>query len=161
MDSSLQDILNTLEELISNSKMEQDRITRELAVLENRREDDFERLSREGNDEHLRRRLEEADEKITLLKKKREGIRRRAARKIQEFRQSAERLRDEKIAELKSKYEKIAEERDALRDEVIPELEQELQELRDNKKNLDSQLLTITSEINDLSRFTIEVPALE
>ena len=161
MDITLQEIVNQLEELSHKKMMDLDRITRELANLENGREDQFERLSREGNDEHLRRRLEETDEKIEKLKRRRREIQKHSAKKIKSLRLSAERLRDEKIQELKSQYDKFAEERDALRDEVIPELEEEIRDLSGKKKNLDSQLLTITSEINVLNRFTIETPNIE
>jgi len=161
MDIALQEIKNQLEELVHKTKMDSDRITRELAKLENLREDQFERLARGGNDELLKRQLEETDEKINKLKKRRQRKQKEAAKKIREFRLSAENFRNEKINALKKQYEQMAEERDALRDEVIPELEQEIRELSAKKINLDSQLLTITSEINALNRFNIEFPEMQ
>jgi len=161
MDIALQEIKNRIGEITHDSKMELDRITRELANLENKREDLFERLSREGNDEHLRKQLDHTDEKVQRLKKKREALQKEAARGIRELRLRAEKLRDETIKDLKTRYETIADERDALRDEVIPELEQEIRDLSSKKKNLDGQLLMITSEINELDRFNIEAPSLE
>lgn len=161
MDITFQEIMNHLNDFVQQVKTELDRITRELAKLENLRGDQYERLSREGNDIHLRKQLDETDEKINHLKRKRQAIQAEATQQIREYRLGAEKYRDEKIRELKSLYEKCAEERDALRDEVIPELEQEIRDLSGKKKNLDSQLLTITSEINVLDRFTIEVPEME
>jgi type I site-specific restriction endonuclease len=161
MDITLQEIMNHLNDFVQQFKTELDRITRELAKLENMRGDQYERLSREGNDVHLRKQLDETDEKINHLKRKRQAIQTEATQQIREYRLGAEKYRDEKIRELKSLYEKFAEERDALRDEVIPELEQEIRDLSGKKKNLDSQILTITSEINVLDRFTIEVPEME
>ena len=161
MDNALQEMKNKLQEFIHETRMELDRITRELAKLENNRENQFERLSREGNDAQMRRQLEELDEKINVLKTRRQQIQTDATMTIREYRMTAEKIRDHKISDLKSQYQKIAEERDALRDEVIPELEQEIRDLTGKKKNLDGQLLTITSEINALDRFTIEVPSLE
>ena len=161
MDITLQEIVNQLEEFVHKTKMELDRITRELATLENLRENQFERLAREGNDDLLQKQLEDTDERVEALKKKRESLQNRAAKKIKEIRLSAEKMKDQKIDELKKKYETIAEERDALRDEVIPELEEEIRDLSSKKRNFDSQLLTLTSEINALTRFTIEVPSLE
>ena len=161
MENALVEIKNKLEEFIHQTKMEMDRITRELAKLENSRENQFERLSREGSDSQLRRHLDETDEKINVLKTRRQQIQTDATITIREYRMTAEKIRDHKINELKAQYGKIAEERDALRDEVIPELEQEIRDLSGKKKNLDGQLLTITSEINALNQFTIEVPSLE
>jgi len=161
MDNALQEIKNRLEEFMHETRMELDRITRELAKLENSRENQFERLSREGNDAQLRKQLEELDEKINVLKTKRQQIQTDATITIREYRMTAEKIRDHKISDLKSQYQKIAEERDALRDEVIPELEQEIRDLSGKKKNFDGQLLNLTSEINALNRFTIEVPSLE
>ncbi|MBN1901756.1 hypothetical protein JW926_10575 [Candidatus Sumerlaeota bacterium] len=153
--------MNHLNDCVQQVSTELDRITREIAKLENLRGDQTERLSREGNDIHLQKQLEETDEKIAQLKQKRQAIQTEAARQIREYRLDAEKYRDERIRDLKNLYEKYAEERDALRDEVIPELEEEIRDLSGKKKNLDSQLLTLTSEINDLSRFTIEIPDME
>jgi chromosome segregation ATPase len=161
MDIALQEIMNHLNDFVQQVKAEMDRITRELAKLENLRGDQHERLTREGNDIHLRKQLDETEEKINNLKRKRQAIQGEATQQIREYRLDAEKYRDEKIRELKSLYEKFAEERDALRDEVIPELEQEIRDLSRKKTNLDSQMLTLTSEINDLSRFTIEIPEME
>jgi len=161
MDNALQEMKNKLQEFIHETRMELDRITRELAKLENSRENQFERLSREGSDAQMRRQLEELDEKINVLKTRRQKIQTDATISIREYRMTADKIRDHKINDLKSQYQKIAEERDALRDEVIPELEQEIRDLTGKKKNLDGQLLTLTSEINALDRFTIEVPSLE
>lgn len=161
MDMALQEIMNHLQDYIQQVKTDLDRITRELAKLENLRGDQFDRLSREGNDVLLRKQLDETDEKINNLKRKRQAIQAEATQQIREYRLNAEKYRDEKINEFKDLYNKSAEERDALRDEVIPELEQEIRDLSGKKKNLDSQILTITSEINALSRFTIEVPEME
>ena len=161
MDIALQEIRNRLEELIHDARMEIDRLTRELAKLENRREDQFERLSREGNDELLQKQLEETDEKISALKKKREEVQKFSTQEIRKLRLGAEKTRDRRVQELKSRYQEMAEERDALREEIIPELEQEIRDLMGKKKNLDGQLLMITSEINELNRFTIEIPNIE
>lgn len=161
MDIALQEIMNHLNDFVQQIGTEMDRITRELAKLENLRGDQHERLAREGNDIHLRKQLEETEEKINSLKRKRQAVQGEATQQIREYRLNAENYRDQKILEMKSLYEKFAEERDALRDEVIPELEQELRDLSEKKKNLDSQLLTIKSEINVLDRFTIEIPEME
>ena len=160
MDLAIQEIVNQIGELTQKAQMELDRFTHELAKLENLREDLFSRLSREGKSEHLRKQLEETDEKIADMKRIRQEAQKAATEKIQELRLLAEKMRDQKINELKRKYEQMAEERDALRDEVIPELEQEIQDLTGKKKNLDSQMLTLTSEINALNRLDIQVPSL-
>ena len=161
MDSALLEMKNKLDEVIHQIRMELDRITRALAALENARENQIERLSREGNDAGLRKQLEETEDKIKDLKTQRQQIQTDAAIQLREYRLRVEKIRDQRINELKKQYQKIAEERDALRDEVIPELEQEIRDLTGKKKNLDGQLLTITSEINALDRFSIEVPSLE
>jgi chromosome segregation ATPase len=161
MEIILREIVNNLEEITHTYRMDLDRITRELARLENLREDRFETLSREGNDEFLQKRLEETDDQIMSLKKKRNEVQSEADRKIKEARINAEKYRDDKIDKLKSIFKKHAEERDALRDEVLPELELELHDLQEKKKTLDGQLLTLTSEINELRRFDIQVPGPE
>ena len=160
VDIALQEIMNSLDEMVHKTKMDLDRLTRELAKLENQREDLFGRLSSGSPDEITRQKLEETEEKIDKLKKKRSNLQKRSSRKIKELFLTAENFRNDKIDELKKKYEDLAEERDALRDEVIPELQQEVQDLTVKKTNLDGQLLTITSEINELRRFSIETPSL-
>ena len=160
MDTAISEIMNQMEELASKARLEMDRLTRELAKLENLREDLVTRLSDEGNNENVRRQLIETDEKITILKKTRQDIQDMATARIRELRTSAEKLRDQKVEKLKRRYEKIAEERDALRDEIIPEAEQELREHLENKKKYDGQLLTITNEINTLNRLDIPTPNL-
>lgn len=161
VDIALQEIMNSLDEMVHKTKMDLDRLTRELAKLENQREDLFGRLSSGSPDEITRQKLEETEEKIDKLKKKRSNLQKRSSRKIKELFLTAENFRNDKIDELKKKYEDLAEERDALRDEVIPELQQEVQDLTVKKTNLDGQLLTITSEINELRRFSIETPSLD
>ncbi|HOE63642.1 MAG TPA: hypothetical protein PKW18_10750 [Candidatus Sumerlaeota bacterium] len=161
MDIAIVEILNQIEELSRRSEMESDRMTRELAPLENRREDLFNQLSRLGNNENLSRELDQTDEKISELKKKRQEAHNEAVSKIRALRLEAEQVRNRKIEEFKRKYAQIAEERDAIRDEIIPELEQELRDLAIKKKNCDSQLLMLTSEINALDRLEINTPRLE
>jgi chromosome segregation ATPase len=160
MDTAISEIMNQMEDLASKARLEMDRLTRELAKLENLREDLVTRLSDEGNNEHVRRQLIETDEKIAILKKTRQDIQDMATARIRELRTSAEKLRDQKVEKLKRGYEKIAEERDALRDEIIPEAEQELREHLENKKKYDGQLLNITNEINTLNRLDIPIPNL-
>jgi chromosome segregation ATPase len=160
MDTAISEIMNQMEELASKARLEMDRLTRELAKLENLREDLVTRLSDEGNNEHVRRQLIETDEKITILKKTRQDIQDMSTARIRELRTSAEKLRDQKVEKLKRRHEKISEERDALRDEIIPEAEQELREHLENKKKYDGQLLTITNEINTLNRLDIPTPNL-
>lgn len=161
MDIAIVEIMNQIEELSRQSEMEADRLTRELALLENRREDLFNQLSRLGNNENLSRELDQTDEKIAETKKKRQESHNNAVAQIKALRLEAEQVRDQKIEEFKRKYAEIAEERDAIRDEIIPELEQELRDLAVKKKNCDSQLLMLTSEINALDRLEIKTPRLE
>ncbi|MCX6999540.1 MAG: hypothetical protein NT106_04495, partial [Candidatus Sumerlaeota bacterium] len=74
MDTAISEIMNQMEDLASKARLEMDRLTRELAKLENLREDLVTRLSDEGNNEHVRRQLIETDEKIAILKKTRQDI---------------------------------------------------------------------------------------
>ncbi|HPB31832.1 MAG TPA: hypothetical protein PLB62_10290 [Candidatus Sumerlaeota bacterium] len=160
MEINLREIMNQLDEVVHKAKMDIDRLTREVAKLENIREDLFERLSREGNNEHLQRQLEDTENKIATLKKQRKDLQDSTTQKINEIRLAAEQIRDERIKDLQDRFQKIAEERDALRDEVIPDLQREIQDLTEKKSILDGQLLMLTSEINTLQRLIIEMKSL-
>ncbi len=160
MEINLREIMNQLDEVVHKAKMDIDRLTREVAKLENIREDLFERLSREGNNEHLQRQLEDTENKIAALKKQRKDLQDSTTQKINEIRLAAEQIRDERIKDLQDRFQKIAEERDALRDEVIPDLQREIQDLTEKKSILDGQLLMLTSEINTLQRLIIEMKSL-
>lgn len=150
--------LKKLKDRVRSNKKLIEELALEIELLEQKRVERLQEVTLNNADDIAQGALKEIEEKLDDSKEKRKELEKQIAEITQQYNQ-LKRQKSFKLSDnIQVQLTKAREERDWLRSEFIPALQRQLQDLEERKKELDSEVLSLS---NQLSRIHQESPTDE
>src|SRR5208337_1622589 len=134
------DLKKLKDQVLSNKKLIEE-FSHEIELLERKRVERLEEVTRNNADDVAQEALKEIEEKLDETKEKRKELEKQIAETTQQYNQ-IQRQKSFKLSDnIQVQLTKAREEREWLRTEFIPALQRQLLDLEERKKELDSLVL--------------------
>ena len=144
--------LAKLKEQIEQNKKQNNELRQEIDILEQKRQERLQEVTRNNADEIAQRALKNIEKDIDECKGKRRNLQKQIADITQQY-NTLQRQRTLRMSDnIQEELAKAREERDWLRSEFIPSLQRQLQELEERKKELDSLVLSLSQQLSAINR---------
>ena len=145
------DLKKLKDRVLSNKKLIEE-LSHEIELLERKRVERLEEVTRNNADEIAQEALKEIEEKLDETKEKRKELEKQITEITQQYNQ-IQRQKSFKLSDnIQVQLTKAREEREWLRTEFIPALQRELQDLEKRKKELDSLVLSLSNQLSHIHR---------
>lgn len=153
--TSLQELLSSLQNLQSTQVEETGKLRRRLDWLETRRREFFNIVSQSGSDFESRRKLEETEQQLeeihTLLTRADQELK----EELREVRSRILELRNEELAKLEQEAKAVRQRRDEIHNVLLPEAQSRVSTLAEEEARLQQRNEELSRRIRELTKLDL------
>jgi chromosome segregation ATPase len=148
-------------EILTANKKQSKELKTTVAGLERKRAEYLAKVSSNNADTAAQTSLYETEKELETAKEQLRDLERKTAEVSLELKEAKLNLENTLASNLRQELAKVREERELLRSELIPNAAKHLEELRERLKKLDGLVVTLSSELAQLTRESADIPADE
>ncbi|MCX7918311.1 MAG: hypothetical protein N3A72_01630 [bacterium] len=161
MITDLEQKIKKLKENISSNKKQIKELKTGITGLERKREEYLSKVSSNNADAAAQIALLEVEKELELAKEQLRDLERTTSDLALELKEAKLNLENTLAESLRQELTKVREEREQLRSELIPQAIKHLEELQERLKKLDALVVTLSSELAQLTRESTDIPSEE
>jgi chromosome segregation ATPase len=161
MITDLEAKIKKYKETITSNKKQIKELNAAITGLERRREDYLAKVSSNNADAAAQSALQEAEKELESSKERLRDLERQTGELALDLKEAKLALENTLSGNLRQELAKVREERELLRSELIPQAAKHLEELKERLKKLDTLVVTLSSELAQLTRESADIPTEE
>ena len=161
MITELESQIKKYKETIGSNKKQIKELKSAITGLERKRADYLAKVSSNNADTAAQSALQETEKELETAKEHLRDLERQTGDLALEFKEAKLNLENTLAENLRQELAKVREERESLRSELIPQATKHLEELKERLKKLDALVVTLSSELAQLTRESTDIPSEE
>lgn len=153
--------IKKVKETINSNKKQIKELKAAISGLERKRAEYLAKVSSNNADTAAQSALQETEKELETAKEQLRDLERQTSDLALELKEAKLKLENTLSEKLRLDLAKVREERELLRTELIPQAIKHLEELKERLKKLDALVVTLSSELAQLTRESADIPSEE
>jgi chromosome segregation ATPase len=161
MITELETQIKKVKDTINTNKKQSKELKSDISGLERKRGEYLAKVSSNNADSAAQTALQETEKELESAKEQLRDLERQTGDLALELKESNLKLENTLSEKLRLNLATVREERESLRSDLIPQAMKHLEELKERLKKLDGLVVTLSSELAQLTRESAEIPSEE